>query len=128
MRIGVTSQNFRTITAHAGRARRFMIFEDLLDGQIQETGKLDLPMEMSIHEYPRNATHPIDGLDVLITGSCGNGFQRKLAARGIRVVVTSETDPIAAVAALLSGAALPPAAEEDDHDDCGCCCGGGSGR
>ena len=43
MRIGVTSQNFRTITAHAGRARRFMIFEDFPDGQIQETGKLDLP-------------------------------------------------------------------------------------
>ena len=97
MRIGVTSQNYRTITAHAGRARRFVIFEDFPDGQIQETGKLDLPMEMSIHEYPRNAAHPIDGIDVLITASCGDGFARKLGDRGIRVVVTSETDPIAAV-------------------------------
>ena len=67
-------------------------------------------MEMSIHEYPRDAAHPIDGLDVLITGSCGDGFSRKLAARGIRVVVTSETDPMTAVTAVLSGAALPPAA------------------
>ncbi len=128
MRIGVTSQNFRTITAHAGRARRFIIFEDLLDGQIQETGKLDLPKEMSIHEYPRNAVHPIDSLDVLITGSCGEGFQRKMADRGVRVVVTSETDPMAAIAALLSGAPLPPATEEDDHDGCECHCAGGGSR
>ncbi len=127
MRIGVTSQNYRTITAHAGRARRFVIFEDSPDGQIQETGKLDLPMEMSIHEYPRHSAHPIDGLDVLITASCGDGFMRKLGERGIRVVVTSETDPIAAVKAVLSGAPLPPAApeEEDDHDGCGCNCAGG---
>jgi predicted Fe-Mo cluster-binding NifX family protein len=127
MRIGVTSQNFRTITAHAGRARRFVIFEDFPDGQIQETGKLDLPMDMSIHEYPRNAAHPIDGIDVLITASCGDGFARKLGDRGIRVIVTSETDPIAAVKAVLSGAPLPPAAEEgeDDHASCGCNCSGG---
>ena len=128
MRIGVTSQNFRTITAHAGRARRFMIFEDFPDGEIQETGKLDLPMEMSIHEYPRNAAHPIDGIDVLITASCGDGFARKLGDRGIRVVVTSETDPIAAVKAVLSGAPLPPAAEEEDHAGCQCNCAGGGGN
>jgi predicted Fe-Mo cluster-binding NifX family protein len=128
MRIGVTSQNFRTITAHAGRARRFMIFEDLLDGQVQETGKLDLPLEMSLHEYPRHAPHPIDGLDVLITGSCGEGFSNKLAARGIRVIVTSETDPMKAIAALLSGAALPPPVEEEEHGGCECHCAGGGNR
>jgi len=27
MRIGVTSQNFRTITGHAGKTRRFLVFE-----------------------------------------------------------------------------------------------------
>jgi predicted Fe-Mo cluster-binding NifX family protein len=117
MRIGVTSQNFRTITAHAGRARRFMIYEDFPDGQIQRTGMLDLPIEMSIHGYPRNSAHPIDGLDVLITGSCGSGFLRKLADRGIRVIVTSETDPETAVKAVLSGAELPPGELEEDHQD-----------
>ncbi len=118
MKIGVTSQNFRTITAHAGRARRFMIYEDLPDGQIQRTGMLDLPVEMSFHEYPRRAAHPADGLDVLITGGCRGGFIRKLADRGIRVIVTSETDPEAAVRAVLSGKELPPGeAEEEGEED-----------
>jgi predicted Fe-Mo cluster-binding NifX family protein len=135
MRIGVTSQNFRTVTAHAGRARRFMIYADSPGGGIVQENMLDLPVEMSMHEFPRHEAHPIDGLDVLITGSCGDGFKRKLAARGIRVVVTSETDPVTAVAAVLSGAPLPPAAAEEEeeehgagHGGCGCNCSGGHGR
>jgi predicted Fe-Mo cluster-binding NifX family protein len=128
MRIGVTSQNFRTITAHAGRTRRFMIYVNRPDGGIIQENMLDLPVEMSMHEFPRQAAHPIDGLDVLITGSCGDGFKRKLAERGISVIVTSETDPLIAVEAVLTGAVLPPAAaeeEEDGHEGCGCNCGGG---
>jgi hypothetical protein len=27
MRIGVTSQNFRTITGHAGKTRRFLVYQ-----------------------------------------------------------------------------------------------------
>ena len=121
MKIGVTSQNFRTITAHGGKARRFIIFEVSPSGQISETERLDLPKEMSIHEHPCNAAHPIDGLDVLITGSCGDGFLRKLADRGIKVIVTQATDPAEAVAALVSGQTLQPALPES-HDDgeCGC--------
>jgi predicted Fe-Mo cluster-binding NifX family protein len=127
MKIGVTSQNFRTITAHAGKARRFMIFE-ASDGQVVKTGEFDLPKEMSIHEHPCQAAHPIDGLDVLITGSCGEGFLTKLADRGIRVILTSETDPLTAVTAVASGAPLPtPIAEEDDHHDCQCHCAASAG-
>ena len=131
MRIGVTSQNFRTVTAHSGKSRRFMIYQHTPDRQIIQENKLDLPIEMSIHEFPGHAAHPIDGLDVLITGSCGEGFKRKLAARGIRVVVTSETDPETAVAAVLTGAPLPPSAteeEEEGHGSCGCNCSGSRGR
>lgn len=102
--------------------RRFKIFE-ASDRHVLQTGELDLPKEMSIHEHPCSAPHPIDGLEVLITGSCGEGFLKKLTERGIKVIVTSETDPLTAVAAVVSGASLPPPiAEEDDHHDCQCRC------
>jgi predicted Fe-Mo cluster-binding NifX family protein len=121
MKIGITSQNFRTITGHAGRARRFIIFDVSPDGRVSQPEKYDLPKEMCMHEHPRDAAHPIDGLDVLITGSCGDGFSRKLAARGINVVTTGETEPMTAVTALLSGDKLAPAAaDDDDHDGCDC--------
>jgi predicted Fe-Mo cluster-binding NifX family protein len=129
MKIGVTSQNFRTVTAHAGKARRFMIFEST-GGQAVEIARLDLPKEMSMHEHPGGAAHPIDGIDILISGSAGEGFIRKAAERGVKVILTSETDPLTAVSAVLSGAPLPPPAPEEEEDDhhghggCGCRCAG----
>ncbi len=128
MKIGVTSQNFRTITAHAGMARRFMIFE-AAGGQTVEIARLDLPKEMSLHEHPGGVAHPIDEIDILITASAGEGFIRKAAERGVKVILTSETDPLAAVSAVLSGARLPAPAPEEAEDDhgpggCGCNCAG----
>ena len=46
MKIGVGSQNFRTITGHAGKTRRFLIYEAGQAG-IREIERLDLPKEMS---------------------------------------------------------------------------------
>jgi predicted Fe-Mo cluster-binding NifX family protein len=106
MKIGVTSQNFRTITGHEGKTRRFMVYESL-QGEIRESERLDLPKEMSMHEF-RGDRHPLDELDVLIVGSAGQGFIRRLEAKGVRVVATSETDPLKAVSGVVAGAVLPP--------------------
>jgi len=110
MRIGVTSQNFRTITGHAGKSRRFLVYESGPSGT-QEVDRLDLPKEMSMHEF-RGDRHPLDDLDVLVTAGCGEGFRQRMAARGVRVVATSETDPLKAVSAVAAGTELPPAPPE----------------
>jgi predicted Fe-Mo cluster-binding NifX family protein len=123
MKIGVTSQNFRTITGHAGRARRFMIFETAPDGQISLAEKHDLPKELCLHELPHDTAHVLDGVDVLITGGCGDGFVRKMAARGVQVVATGETDPMNAISTLLTGGQLAAALDHDDHELCECECG-----
>ena len=114
MKIGVTSQNFKTITGHAGKTRRFLVFSRDGEGNAIEIDRLDLPKAMSMHEF-RGDAHPIDNLDVLITAGCGNGFVRRMAERGIRVVTTSETDPKTAVTALLNGVPLPAAAPHADE-------------
>lgn len=114
MKIGVTSQNFRTITGHAGKARRFLIYSAEADAQPVEIDRLDLPKEMSMHEFRGMDPHPIDALEVLITGSCGAGFLRRMAARGIEVITTSESDPILAVTSYGNGMPLPPA-EPHNH-------------
>ncbi|MGA7595479.1 MAG: NifB/NifX family molybdenum-iron cluster-binding protein [Gallionella sp.] len=103
MRIAVSSQNFRTVTGHAGRARRFIIFE--ADGREtpREVGRLDLEANMAIHGYDHGAVHPLDRMNVLITGGAGEGFIRHLGARGVRVVSTEESVPELAVAAFLEG-------------------------
>ncbi|MEZ5451564.1 MAG: nitrogen fixation protein [Thiothrix sp.] len=118
LKIGVSSQNFRTITGHAGKGRRFFVFEAPDGADVQEIGRLDMPKEMSLHEWNGQGEHPLFELDYLITGSCGDGFIRKMGSRGVMVRTTSETDPLAAAKALLAGT-LPegaPHTHEHGHD------------
>ncbi|HEX8988317.1 MAG TPA: NifB/NifX family molybdenum-iron cluster-binding protein [Rhodocyclaceae bacterium] len=127
MRIAVTSQNFRTVTGHAGRARRFMIFEAEPGQAPREAERLDLDIDMAIHGFDPRARHPLDGMDFLLTGGCGQGFINHLAARGVRVIVTAETDPLQAVVDLLAGRVKVPASSCGDGDGHGHSHDGGCG-
>ncbi len=116
MRIAVTGQNFRTISSHAGRARRFLV----VDAGPEPRGvaqRLDLDSEYAFHGYDDGKPHPLDGVEVLLTGSAGDGLTRRLAGRGIRVVCTAETDPIQAVEDFLAGSLK--AAAPHEHGACG---------
>ena len=114
MKIGITSQNFRTITGHAGKTRRFLIFAGEPGGEPRELDRWDLPREMSMHEF-RGTDHPLFGLDVLITGGAGQGFVNRLGMQGVQVLTTAETDPLTAVRKVLAGEPLPPAAPHQHH-------------
>ncbi|SNT42934.1 Predicted Fe-Mo cluster-binding protein, NifX family [[Luteovulum] sphaeroides subsp. megalophilum] len=115
MRIAVTSQNFRTITAHAGKTRRFLVFEVRVGEPAHEIERLDLPKEMAIHEFRGSGPHPLDGVEAVISASAGEGFVRRMAVRGVQAVTTSETDPARAAEALAAGQLHP--AEPHAHDD-----------
>jgi predicted Fe-Mo cluster-binding NifX family protein len=124
MQIAVSSQNFRQVTGHAGHARRFLVFK-VDDAQtINLVDRLDLPKELAIHGFDDRQPHPLYGMDVLITGGAGEGFKRRLAMRGVRVVATGETDPETAVKDFLAGVVKAPEAHDHDghegHEGCGC--------
>lgn len=116
LKIGVSSQNFRTITGHAGKGRRFMVYATHDGTEVKELERLDLPKEMALHEWNGHGEHPLFGLDYLITGGCGEGFVRKMGSRGVLVRATAETDPVTAVKALLAGTLPPAAPHEHDHE------------
>jgi predicted Fe-Mo cluster-binding NifX family protein len=122
MRIAVTSQNFKTITGHAGKARRFLVYETDATGSAREVERLDLPKEMSVHEY-HGEDHPLFalGLQALVTQGAGQGFVQRLFRQGIAVHATGETDPLTAVALVAAGQELPEAPPHDHdhgHDHC----------
>ncbi len=114
MRIAVTSQNFKTITGHAGKARRFIVYEAVGGAAPVEVERLDLPKEMSLHDY-HGADHPLFalGLEALITQGAGDGFRLRMARHGIHVHATSASDPIEAVSAVAMGLPLPAAAPHE---------------
>ncbi|MES9992814.1 MAG: nitrogen fixation protein [Candidatus Thiodiazotropha sp.] len=115
MKIAVTSQNFRTITQHAGKTRRFLIFElDKSSSEINQLARLNLPKQMSMHEF-RGDDHPLFKMDYLITGSSGEGFIRRMQNFGVEVVLTGEEDPLTAVTAVIEGRPLAPPIHKHNH-------------
>jgi predicted Fe-Mo cluster-binding NifX family protein len=102
MKIAITSQNQREITEHAGRCRKFWIY-DIEEKQIRNKALLKLPKEQSFHESSPLAPHPLDDITVLISRSMGAGMLRRLAGKGILGIVTEESNPDAAIAAYLTG-------------------------
>ncbi len=107
MKIGFTSQNFKTITGHAGKTRRFLIYEVEENGNIIELARLDLPKEMALHNY-QGQDHPIFDLDLLISASCGKGFKDRLERHGVQVFITGETSPNETIDKMIRGEELLP--------------------
>lgn len=73
MKFAVASQNFRTITPHAGKTRCFLLFEAEPGMAPTETGRLDLPKDMAFHNFA-GGPHPLDVVDTVIAGSAAPGL------------------------------------------------------
>ncbi len=116
MQIAVTSQNRKTITGHAGKCRKFWIYE-LEEGAVIAKRLVELSMEQSFHASHHQLAEPLAGINVLICGSMGPGLHHRLMQGGIQPVVTVEQDPDAAVAAFLGNSLerLPVERPEQRH-------------
>jgi hypothetical protein len=103
MEIAVVSEDFRSITGKAGKARRFLLFAAKRGKRPKLERYLELdedqPTYHDLHEDDETS-HPLDGM-VLITGEAGEGFRERLARRSTQVYITSEKDPHTAVELLL---------------------------
>ncbi|MCW8862194.1 MAG: nitrogen fixation protein [Rhodospirillales bacterium] len=103
MRFAISSQNFMTITRHAGKTRRWIIFEANDGAAPVEVERLQLPEDMAIHNFADDGPHPLYDVDVVIVGSCGEGFVRRMACHGVVAVPTEIKDPVLAIRSYLSG-------------------------
>lgn len=100
MQIAVTSQNRKNVTEHAGKCRKFWLY-DVEKGAVTDKHLVELPIEDSFHARQHSMADELAGINVLITGSMGNGLYHKLMQRGILSVITLEEDPDSAVSAFL---------------------------
>jgi predicted Fe-Mo cluster-binding NifX family protein len=117
MKIAVSSQNQTNVTAHLGRCQKFWIY-DVDNSTIQDKQLLQLTKDQSFRESSRKDPHPLDTVQVLISGSMGHGLARRLESKGIRPIITPETDLDKAVTAYLdeSLVIITPEEVEQHHD------------
>lgn len=116
MRIAITSQNLKSVTAHAGKCRRFWIYETD-SGTLPERRFVEIPIEETFHFSHGGLASALDGIDVLITASMGGGLRAHLQRRGIVPFVTREENPDVAVVAYLNGNLAASSAADHECDD-----------
>lgn len=96
MKIAITSQNQRTVSGHAGRATRFVVYE-VENGNVIGKELIEVDKENTLHEFFHNARipgkiHPVLEVDVVITGSMGPGFVHHMDEFGVEAVMTNESE------------------------------------
>ncbi|MCF8481660.1 MAG: nitrogen fixation protein [Rhodospirillum sp.] len=107
MRIAIASQNRRTVSAHPGKTRVFLVHTAEMGGEPGPAEVLELPKDGMIHGYSHDAAHPLYTMNVLISKTAGAGFLRRMAARGVSVAITDLDDPEEAIRAYLAGDLAP---------------------
>ena len=102
MKIAVTSQDRTHITDHAGHCQRFWMYE-ITEQAIAQKACIDVPKDQTFHEFVGSLPAHLQDVQVLISGGMGQSLTDRLGRNGIHGLVTTETQPDAAVSAYLTG-------------------------
>jgi len=105
--VAITSQNKKTITKHAGECRNYLIYtieKDLVSGkkviELQDNEILKYTFHEDKSENPKNLLFDVD---ILLTGSIGQGGINKLANQNVTAYIIEEKDPDIAIDKLIKG-------------------------
>lgn len=107
MKIAIAAKDFATVSSHAGQARQWLLYDCRPGAPLPPGQRIELAKEQVIHHFDDKGPHPLDGVEVVIAASAGDGFIRHMAKRGAQVLLTGETAPAAALARVLAGEVLP---------------------
>jgi hypothetical protein len=110
MKIAVPTRDWVAVSGHAGQARCWLVYD--LAGQdagepLPPPTRIELAKEQLFHHFRDDSSHPLDGIEIVLAGSAGDGFIRRMKKRGADVLLTGETDPALALARIVAGEGLP---------------------
>ena len=110
MKIAIATKDFTDVSGHAGQARQWLLY-DLTEHRSSQLlpvpRRIDLNKDQVLHVFEDNEPHPLDGVDIVVAASAGDGFIRHMKKRRAEVLLTAESDPELAITRILAGEALP---------------------
>lgn len=104
--IAVASRDGSTVSGHIGKCAQWIIFS--ADEGIRECARISLPKDLVFHHFKDDQPHPLQDCCAVIGASAGESFVEKMEKRGIKVVLTAESDPSTAVDDYIRNAVIPP--------------------
>ena len=108
MKIAIaTKDNWSKVSGHAGQTRDWLVFDCEPGQPIPEPQRIQLSQEQLPHYFKDDGPHPLHGTEIMVAASAGDGYLRHMAKWNAQVLLTGETDPVAALKKILGGEALP---------------------
>lgn len=109
MKIAIATKAFTTVCGHAGQVREWLLYDlsaHVAHQLLPAPQRIDLDKSQILHVFEDDTAHPLDGVDMVVCASAGDGFVRHMRKRGADVLVTGESDPAVAITRILAGEAL----------------------
>lgn len=106
MKIAIAVEHGEQLAGHAGQARRWLVYDCQPATPQPPAREVVLDRTQIFHHWTDEAPHPLDGVEVIVARSAGDGFLRRMQARGVSVLLTAETDAGRAIERVLAGEAL----------------------
>ena len=107
MKIAVaTKDDWAQVSGHAGQTRDWLVFDCHPGAPLPEPQRIELTKEQLPHHFKDVGPHPLQGVEVMITASAGDGYLRHMEKWGAQVMLTGETDPVTALKKILAGEVL----------------------
>ena len=110
MKIAIPTKDWTSVSGHAGQARHWLVYDlagTTAGAALPQPGRVELAKSQVFHHFQDDGPHPLDGVELVIAGSAGDGFVRHMKTRGAEVVLTGEADPATALAKIIAGETLP---------------------
>lgn len=107
MKIAIATDDFEKVSGHAGQAIRWLLYDCMPGGEVGLAERIALSPPQVFHHWDDSGPHPLDGVEIIVARSGGDGFLRRMQKRGVAVLLTSETSADAALLKVLAGEALP---------------------
>ena len=107
MKIAIATEDFENVAGHAGQSSRWLLYDCKSPNEIGAATRVMLMRDQVFHHWLDNGPHPLDGVDIMVARSAGDGFLRRMENRGVSVLLTGETLAEMALLKILAGEALP---------------------
>lgn len=107
MKIAIATDDFATVAGHAGQASRWLLYDCRPPAPPPAPRRIELSRDQVFHHWEDSGPHPLDGVEIVVARSAGDGFLRRMKKRGVDVLLTGENQADAALSRILAGEALP---------------------
>jgi hypothetical protein len=107
MKIAIATKHHTQVAGHAGQSREWNVYDCTPGQPLPPARPVTLAKEQALHHFDDSGPHPLDGVEIVVARSAGEGFIRHMQKRGTQVLLTGEIDPEAALRKILAGEALP---------------------